>query len=66
MRFAPPRKKLGRPKKRGLCNSIEGEAMAKTTVLPGNPWAPQGGNMPSTTGNQSGGNRGNNPPHGSK
>lgn len=36
--------------------------MAKTTVKPGNPYAPKGGNMPSTTGNKSGGNRGNNPP----
>ena len=36
--------------------------MAKTTVLPGNPYAPEGGRMPSTTGNKSGVNRGNNPP----
>lgn len=36
--------------------------MAKTTVRPGNPYAGVGGNMPSTTGKESGGNRGNNPP----
>lgn len=36
--------------------------MAKTTVKPGNPYAGEGGRMPSTTGKTSGGNRGNNPP----
>ncbi len=36
--------------------------MAKTTVKPGNPFGGVGGNMPSTTNNQSGGGRGNNPP----
>lgn len=36
--------------------------MAKTTVRPGNSHAGEGGRMPSTTGNPSGGNRGNNPP----
>ncbi|MCH5290208.1 MAG: hypothetical protein J1D88_00420 [Treponema sp.] len=36
--------------------------MAKTTVRPGNPYAGEGGRMPSTTGNPSGGGRGNNPP----
>ena len=36
--------------------------MAKTTVRPGNPYAGEGGRMPSTTGNPSGGSRGNNPP----
>ncbi len=36
--------------------------MGKTTVRPGNPQIGVGGNMPSTTGNPSGGNRGNNPP----
>ena len=29
--------------------------MAKTTVTPGNPYAGEGGRMPSTTGNPSGG-----------
>lgn len=37
--------------------------MAKTTVLQGNPYKSEGGRMPSTTGNPSGGNRGNNPSH---
>ena len=36
--------------------------MEKTTIKPGNPYAGEGGRMPSTTGNPSGGNRGNNPP----
>ena len=36
--------------------------MAKTTVRPGNPYISEGGRMPSTSGNPSGGNRGNNPP----
>ncbi len=36
--------------------------MAKTTVRPGNPCIGEGGRMPSTSGNPSGGNRGNNPP----
>ena len=36
--------------------------MAKTTIKPGNPYSGVGGNMPSTTGKPSGGNRGNNPP----
>lgn len=38
--------------------------MAKTTVTPGNPYYNEGGRMPSTTPNPSGGNRGNNPPSG--
>lgn len=37
-------------------------AMAKTTVRPGNPFKNVGGNMPSTTDNPSGNKRGNNPP----
>lgn len=36
--------------------------MGKTTVKPGNSHAGEGGRMPSTTGNPSGGNRGNNTP----
>ena len=36
--------------------------MAKTKVRPGNPYIGEGGRMPSTSGNPSGGNRGNNPP----
>lgn len=36
--------------------------MAKTTVRPENPYIGEGGIMPSTSGNPSGGNRGNNPP----
>ncbi len=36
--------------------------MAKTTVKKGNPYYSEGGNMPSTTGNPSGKDRGNNPP----
>ncbi|MBO7638169.1 MAG: hypothetical protein J6S91_04250 [Treponema sp.] len=36
--------------------------MGKTTVKPGNPYSGEGGRMPSTTGNPSGGCRGNNPP----
>ena len=36
--------------------------MAKTTVKPGNPYAGEGGRMPSATGKPSGGQRGNNPP----
>lgn len=41
--------------------------MAKTTVKPGNPYINTGGRMPSTTGNPSGKQRGNNPPsHGGK
>ena len=36
--------------------------MGKTTVKPGNSHYGEGGRMPSTTGNPSGGNRGNNPP----
>ena len=36
--------------------------MGRTTVLPGNSHYGEGGRMPSTTGNPSGGNRGNNPP----
>ncbi|AEB15040.1 hypothetical protein Tresu_2171 [Treponema succinifaciens DSM 2489] len=36
--------------------------MGKTTVKPGNSHAGEGGRMPSTTGNPSGGSRGNNPP----
>lgn len=36
--------------------------MAKTTVRPGNPYIGEGGRMPSTSRNPSGGNRGNNPP----
>ena len=40
--------------------------MAKTTVTPGNPYAGEGGRMPSTTGNPSGRSRGNNPPSGGK
>ncbi len=36
--------------------------MAKTTVRPGNPYIGEGGRMPSTSGNPSGGNRSNNPP----
>ncbi|MFJ1377935.1 hypothetical protein ACILPE_03425 [Capnocytophaga canimorsus] len=35
--------------------------MAKTTVKSGNSFSKVGGNMPSTTGNKSGGSRGNNP-----
>ena len=35
--------------------------MGKTTVKPGNSHAGEGGRMPSTTGNPSGGDRGNNP-----
>lgn len=35
--------------------------MGNTTVRPGNPFYSEGGRMPSTTGNPSGGNRGNNP-----
>lgn len=35
--------------------------MAKTTSVPGNPFHSEGGRMPSTTGNKSGGGRGNNP-----
>ena len=34
----------------------------KTTIKPGNPYSREGGRMPSTTGNPSGGKRGNNPP----
>lgn len=37
--------------------------MGKTTVKPDNSYAGEGGRMPSTTGNPSGGNRGNNPPN---
>ena len=40
--------------------------MAKTTIKPRNPYAGEGGRMPSTTGNPSGGKRGNNPPSGEK
>ncbi|MGN0717194.1 hypothetical protein [Treponema berlinense] len=36
--------------------------MGKTTVKPGNSHYGEGGRMPSTTGNPSGGKRGNNPP----
>lgn len=36
---------------------------SKTTVEPGNSHYDKGGCMPSTTGNPSGGDRGNNPPH---
>lgn len=36
--------------------------MGKTTVKPGNSHYSEGGRMPSTTKNPSGGNRGNNPP----
>lgn len=36
--------------------------MGKTTVRKGNPYLAEGGRMPSTTGNPSGGKRGNNPP----
>lgn len=39
--------------------------MGKTTVTPGNSHYGEGGRMPSTTGNPSGGSRGNNPPHSS-
>ncbi len=35
--------------------------MGKTTVKPGNSHYDEGGRMPSTTGNPSGGDRGNNP-----
>lgn len=38
------------------------ETMGKTTVNPGNSHYSEGGRMPSTTGNPSGANRGNNPP----
>ena len=40
--------------------------MAKTTVVPGNSHYSEGGRMPSTTGNPSGGSRGNNPPNTSR
>lgn len=36
--------------------------MGKTTVKRGNPYLSEGGRMPSTTSNPSGGKRGNNPP----
>ena len=39
--------------------------MGKTTVKPGNTHFGEGGRMPSTTGNSSGGTRGNNPPRSS-
>lgn len=45
-----------------VCKEV---AMGKTTVTPGNSHYGEGGRMPSTTGNPSGGNRGNNPPHSS-
>lgn len=40
--------------------------MAKTSSNPTNPQHKSGGNMPSTTGKPSGGNRGNNAPKGGK
>ena len=40
--------------------------MANTTIKPGNPYVGEGGRMPSTTGNPSGGSRGNNPPSSGK
>ena len=40
--------------------------MAQTTVKPENPYSGEGGRMPSTTGNPSGGKRGYNPPSGRK
>lgn len=40
--------------------------MAKTTIKPRNPYVGEGGRMPSTTGNPSGGSRGNNPPSSGK
>lgn len=40
--------------------------MARTTIKPGTPYVEEGGWMPLTTGNPSGGNRENNPPSGGK